>query len=181
MQMRARDSARRSDLTDQLTPLDCVTLRDQLSGKVQVGARQPSAVIDIDHVATEVEPTNDAHHAPVSGAHGCTGGAGEVGAHVARRDGAVEFPTPAESARYARVSWVEEGLPPEPWGLVRRHGHRVRAVCLAFHSGSERGIGWPSEGRSDGQALDGVLTPSRRNAGVERVRSFARAAEHLNT
>src|SRR5678809_1681018 len=97
--MRAGNATRRPDLTDQLTPLDCVTLRGQLSGKVQVGARQPSAVIDIDHVATEVEPTNDAHHAPVSGAHGCTGGAGEVGAHVARRNGCLLYTSPSPRDR----------------------------------------------------------------------------------
>src|SRR3954466_11249925 len=136
--MRARDATRRPDLTNQLAPLDRVTLGDQLAGEVQVGARQARAVIDIDDVSTEIEPADDADHAAVGGAHGCTGGTREVGAHVARRDGAVEFPTPAEAARYAGVARVEEGLGPEPWGLVRRHGHRVCAVCFVFHSGSER-------------------------------------------
>jgi hypothetical protein len=112
VQVRPGHAAAGADAPDRLPGRHGVAHGHVLPAQVEVRAHETLAVIEVDHVARQVELLDQRDDASRGGVHGGTDGAGEVDARVPALDLPVELAAVPEPARDARSARPHDGVAP---------------------------------------------------------------------
>jgi hypothetical protein len=104
---------------DSLPSLNAITGCYVCAAQMEIPRYQSGTVIDINHVAAQIEVVHEGDHAAIRRTHRRAHGARKVDPHVTALNDAVELPAITEGARHTPGSWTYEGALPELLRLMR--------------------------------------------------------------